>query len=54
MDLRTFLFAGFLGLAAVSITVGAAILHPSAGWIVGGLLCAVWSWLILGDTGAET
>jgi hypothetical protein len=54
VDLRTFLFAGVLVLAGAAITTGAAILHPSAGWIVGGLLCAVWSWLILGDTGAET
>lgn len=49
MDARTILFASCLAAAAVSVTVGAAVVHGAAGWVVGGILGAGWSWLILGD-----
>ncbi|MDE1714929.1 hypothetical protein PWG14_20790 (plasmid) [Chromobacterium amazonense] len=34
---------GLLGAGAV--TTGAALLHPAAGWIVGGLFGLAWSYL---------
>ncbi|MCD0492330.1 hypothetical protein ACPRNU_23870 [Chromobacterium vaccinii] len=34
---------GLLGAGAV--TTGAALLHPSAGWIVGGVFGLAWSYL---------
>ncbi|WP_166726983.1 hypothetical protein [Crenobacter cavernae] len=37
------LAVGITGAAAV--TVGAALLHPSAGWIVGGAFALAWSYL---------
>lgn len=44
-------FAGLLLLAGCLIAAGAAIAYPPAGLIVGGLLLAAWSWLLLGDAG---
>lgn len=30
---------------AAAVTVGAALIHPSAGWIVGGAFALAWSYL---------
>jgi hypothetical protein len=30
---------------ATAVTVGAALLHPSAGWVTGGLFALAWSFL---------
>lgn len=30
---------------AVAVTTGAALLHPAAGWVVGGLFALAWSFL---------
>lgn len=36
-----------VGLAgAVLVSVGAWLVAPAAGWITGGLICLVWSFLI--------
>lgn len=47
--MRELLFAAALLAAASSVTVGVALLLPAAAWIVGGVLFALWSWLVLGD-----
>ena len=49
MTPRIIVFACVLALAAAAVTVGASIMHHAAGWVVGGVLAALWSWLILGD-----
>lgn len=37
------LSVGLVG--AASVTVGAALLHPAAGWIVGGTFALTWSYM---------
>lgn len=51
MSVREALFALLLLAAAGLVTVGAAVVHESAGLIVGGVLLAAWSWLILAEDG---
>lgn len=47
--MRVWIFAALLAVAAVLVTVGAASFHSGAGKIVGGVLLAVWAWLVLAD-----
>lgn len=49
MAARELLFAVLLLIAAGLVTVGAWRLDQSVGLIVGGILLAGWSWLLLGD-----
>jgi hypothetical protein len=45
--LREVVLAVVLAVAAVAITVGAAMLLPAVGWIVGGVVAAVWAVRVL-------
>ena len=47
------LFAVLLLVSASLITTGAALAWLPAGFMVGGLLLAVWSWFILADDGTK-
>lgn len=47
--MRELIFAILLALAGAAVTVGAALIVTPAGWIVGGVLLAAWSWLVLSD-----
>jgi len=49
IDPREVMFAVALLAAFVAITIGVAMAYPPAAWIVGGLLGALWAWLVLGD-----
>lgn len=44
-------FTALLLLAASLVTTGAALAWVPAGFIVGGVLLAVWSWFVLADAG---
>lgn len=46
--MRESLFAGATLACGASVTIGAAQAYPPAGWIVGGVLGGIWSWLALG------
>lgn len=52
MAAREVLFATLLLVAGALVVSGAAVVHPAAGLVVGGLLLAGWSWLILGEVGS--
>ncbi|VDZ82838.1 hypothetical protein U0026_09890 [Kluyvera intermedia] len=46
---------GLLG--AVLLSFGAWLVYPPAGYITGGVLCLLWSWMVsrtLSDTGKPT
>ncbi|HED1257112.1 TPA: hypothetical protein R4S16_004704 [Citrobacter amalonaticus] len=44
-----------VGLAgAVLVSVGAWLVAPAAGWITGGLICLIWSFLIARTVSAST
>lgn len=49
---RQVVFAGVLAVAGALIAVGFAQAWEPLGFIVAGILLAVWSWLILADGGA--
>lgn len=49
MGQRGLIFAAVLLVACGLIVAGAALLHPSAGLVVGGLLLIGWSYLVLGE-----
>lgn len=51
MSRRELTFAVFLAAAAASIVTGVARLSVPVGFITAGVLFAVWSWLILAETG---
>ncbi len=47
-------FSLAIGLAgAASVTTGAALLHPAAGWITGGGFALAWSYLMAKATGLQ-
>jgi hypothetical protein len=48
---REIIFAAVLGIACGCIVYGIALLHEPTAWIVGGILGAVWSWLVLTEVG---
>lgn len=48
--MRELIFAVTLVVSAAAITVGVALIQPEAGWVVGGVLFGMWSWLVLGET----
>lgn len=49
MMLRTIAAAFLLTVAMALVAFGSGLFHPGAGLIVGGLLLALWVWLILWD-----
>ena len=51
--MRERILAVLLALAAGLVVVGAALASDAAGFVVGGMLLAGWSWLILGELGEE-
>jgi hypothetical protein len=53
MSKREAILALLLAVAATMVVVGAAQLAEPVAWILGGLLLAVWSWLILADIPAK-
>lgn len=50
--MREWVFAVLLALAGVAVVIGVAGIAASAAWIVGGVLLAAWSWLMLGEVGS--
>lgn len=50
MSVREATFALFLGIASALVVAGVAGWSTPAALIVGGVLLAGWSWLILADT----
>lgn len=46
------IFAALLAIAATLVAFGAAAFHEGAGFIVGGVMLAGWSWLVLGGDGS--
>lgn len=49
--MREVLFAAALLVAGAFVVVGVALYLPPVAWMVGGLLLAGWSWLILSEPG---
>lgn len=47
--MRELIFAVALVVSAACITVGVSLVSREAGWVAGGVLLALWSWLVLGD-----
>lgn len=45
--LRETLFAVAAAGSAAMITIGAWTMYPPVGWIIGGVLLALWSWAVL-------
>ena len=43
-------FAVLLAGAGALITTGFALIHISVGFIVGGILLAIWGWFVLADS----
>jgi hypothetical protein len=48
--MREVLLAVLLAAACASVTVGAAFLRSEAGWVVGGVLGAVWALVVFAET----
>lgn len=47
-------FSLVVGLAgAASVTVGATLLHPAAGWMMGGGFALAWSYLMARSAGQQ-
>ena len=51
--MRERILAVLLALAAGLVVVGAALASEVAGFVVGGVLLAAWSWLVLGEVADE-
>lgn len=49
MTIREAVFALALALCVGAITCGAAMFHPGAAWIVGGVGYGALSWLVLAE-----
>jgi hypothetical protein len=49
--MRELILAVMLALASGAVVIGSAMVSGAAGWIVFGLLLAVWAWLVLGEVG---
>jgi hypothetical protein len=47
--MRALILAALFAAAAVLVVVGAAMVARPAGFIVGGVLLAGWSWLVFGE-----
>lgn len=47
--MREVLFAVALLAAGTLVTIGATLMHRSAGFATAGFLLALWSWLVLGE-----
>lgn len=52
MSLRDLTLAGALLLAGGLVVVGVSRINDAAGLITGGVLLALWSWLVLADDGS--
>jgi hypothetical protein len=50
--MRAWILAALLALAGALVVVGVALLSEPVAWIVGGLLLAGWSWLVLAEATA--
>ena len=54
MTVREWIFAALLAVAGSLITYGAALAWEPAGFIVGGVLLALWSWSLLAGPDAPS
>lgn len=50
MSVREWLFAALTFVAGVLVVVGVFRVFDAAGFMVAGVLLAVWSWLVLSET----
>lgn len=47
--MREGILAALLAVAAVFLVIGAALISEAVGWIVAGVVLAVWAWLVFGE-----
>lgn len=50
---REWILGVLLAVAAGLVIYGVALLSAAAGFVVGGVLVALWSWLLFGEVDSE-